>query len=99
MVYKNTTGEITTNNIPVPMVPYNQLPKRVREEFDAVSAKDSCFVKRYKNWYDVSDFMPVDGLPGGFHAALSQSWSDAVVIMVTDDNEVVLGHYCDKGGF
>jgi len=49
--------QITTNNVPRPLVPRSALPEKVRKDFDYIETWDETprFVKYHGEWYDVID--------------------------------------------
>lgn len=49
--------QITTNNVPRPLVPRSALPKKVRKDFDYIETWDETprFVEYRGEWYDAID--------------------------------------------
>jgi len=100
---------VKTNNGPRPLVSYNELPEKVKPDFDYMLAPhhagdqdDRRFVKYRDSWYDTSD---CDGptfsdlAAHGFDRYASDSFWSGVAFRFFDregylyDDEVVVGRY------
>lgn len=83
--------KIKTNNQQRPIIYWHELSENERKEFDYMETPDDARFFRYKGWtYDLGDFMR-DGTPEGWHGSMGQSYFDAVLIKIFDDESVIVG--------
>lgn len=84
--------KIKTNNKPRALLSWFELTKTEQTIFDHLDQDNDERFFRYKGWvYSLSDFMP-DGTPAGWDGSMGQSYFDAVLVKIVDDETVIVGH-------
>ena len=96
--------EIRTNNQPRLMLDWNELPSKMKDEFDELlgnDAIDADFVKYKNRYYFLGDFITTEYLPNDdprkeWHGYYPDSFFSGVVVEFTEDegeDYVILGEY------
>lgn len=95
---------ITTNNVPRPLIESWEVSPKEREDFDYIDwaacdeGRDSASFVRYKGrLYDLAEFMRVaiGGPFAGWDGYASDSYFSGVLVRFVNDGEYcILGRYC-----
>lgn len=86
--------QIITNNQPRPIISWYELTEKEKQAFDYLTEEDVSYSSffRYKGWvYYLSDFMR-SGTPHGWHGSYGQSFFDAILVKLVDNETVIVGH-------
>ena len=87
--------EITTNNVPREMIPFQCLPKKVQEQVveNYENAPEFEWVKYKGWWYCLEDFMIADSVKGWDGIAHDSYFSGVLVRLVDGGERIVFGRY------
>jgi hypothetical protein len=84
--------QIVSNNKPRALLSWWELTKTEQTIFDHLDQDNTETFFRYKGWvYTLSDFI-WDGTHKGWDGCMEQSYFDAILVKIVDDETVIVGH-------